>query len=100
MFITFPVYVSKFISQFSTSLKICNKCVDSSSVGDAIYFCLDFSFITNLNEFTIIVISFNKNCIIADQTPQWSGPSCSKRRKLNELVKGHFVNCFSGFNIQ
>ena len=27
-------------------------------------------------------------------------PSCSKRRKLNELVKGHFVNCFSGFNIQ
>ena len=28
------------------------------------------------------------------------GPSCSKRRYLNELVKGHFVNCFSGFNIQ
>ena len=27
------------------------------------------------------------------------GPSCSKRRWLNELVKGHFVNCFSGFNI-
>ena len=26
-----------------------------------------------------------------------SGPGCSK---LNELVKGHFVNCFSGFNIQ
>ena len=21
------------------------------------------------------------------------GPSCSKHRKLNELVKGHFVNC-------
>ena len=29
-----------------------------------------------------------------------SGPSCSKRRYLNELVKGHFVNCFSGLNIQ
>ena len=29
-----------------------------------------------------------------------SGPSCSKHRRLNELVKGHFVNCFSGFNIQ
>ena len=28
------------------------------------------------------------------------GPSCSKHRKLNELVKGYFVNCFSGFNIQ
>ena len=28
------------------------------------------------------------------------GPSCSKRRQLNELVNGHFVNCFSGFNIQ
>ena len=28
------------------------------------------------------------------------GPSCSKRRQLNELVKGHFVNCFSRFNIQ
>ena len=28
-----------------------------------------------------------------------SGPSCSKRHWLNELVKGHFVNCFSGFNI-
>ena len=28
------------------------------------------------------------------------GPSCSKRRLLNKLVKGHFVNCFSGFNIQ
>ena len=27
------------------------------------------------------------------------GPSCSKRLQLNELVKGHFVNCFSGFNI-
>ena len=31
---------------------------------------------------------------------QRSGPSCSKRHKFNELVKGHFVNCFSGFNIQ
>ena len=29
-----------------------------------------------------------------------SGPSYSKRRKLNKLVKGHFVNCFSGFNTQ
>ena len=28
------------------------------------------------------------------------GPGCSKRRQLNELVKGHFVNCFSGFNLQ
>ena len=28
------------------------------------------------------------------------GPSCSKRRLLNELVKTHFVNYFSGFNIQ
>ena len=28
------------------------------------------------------------------------GPGCSKRRKLNELVMGHFVNCFSRFNIQ
>ena len=29
-----------------------------------------------------------------------SGPSCSKHRLLNELVKGHFVNCCSRFNIQ
>ena len=29
-----------------------------------------------------------------------SGPSFSKRRQLNELVKGHFVNCFSRFNVQ
>ena len=29
-----------------------------------------------------------------------SGPSCSKHHYLNELVKGHFVHCFSGFNIQ
>ena len=29
-----------------------------------------------------------------------SGPSCSKHRKLNELAKGHFVNCFSRFNTQ
>ena len=29
-----------------------------------------------------------------------SGPGCSKRRYLNELVKGHFVNCFSRFNIR
>ena len=29
-----------------------------------------------------------------------AGPICSKRRKLKELVKGHFVNWFSGFNIQ
>ena len=28
------------------------------------------------------------------------GPVVTKRRYLNELVKGHFVNCFSGFNIQ
>ena len=28
------------------------------------------------------------------------GPGCSKRCQLNELVKGHFVNCFSGFNTQ
>ena len=28
------------------------------------------------------------------------GPGCSKRRWLNELVKGHFVNCFSRFNTQ
>ena len=28
-----------------------------------------------------------------------SGPSCSKRRYLYELVKGHFVNSFSRFNI-
>ena len=27
-------------------------------------------------------------------------PSCSKHREHNELVKGHFVNCFSGFNTQ
>ena len=27
-------------------------------------------------------------------------PSCSKRCLLIELVKGHFVNCFSGFNTQ
>ena len=27
-----------------------------------------------------------------------SRPGCSKCRSLNELVKGHFVNCFSGFN--
>ena len=33
----------------------------------------------------------------AKETP---GPSCSRRHKLNELVKGHFVNCFSRFNIQ
>ena len=29
-----------------------------------------------------------------------SWPSCSKRRQLNELVKGHFVNCFSESNIK
>ena len=29
-----------------------------------------------------------------------SGPGCSKRRWFNELVKGHFVNCSSGFNTQ
>ena len=29
-----------------------------------------------------------------------TGPSCSKRRQPHELLKGHFVNCFSGFNIQ
>ena len=29
-----------------------------------------------------------------------AGPSCSKRRYLNELVKGHFVNWFCGFNVQ
>ena len=29
-----------------------------------------------------------------------SGPSCSKCYNLNELVKGHFVNCFRGFNLQ
>ena len=28
------------------------------------------------------------------------GPSCSKCRQLNELVKGHLVNCFNGFNTQ
>ena len=28
------------------------------------------------------------------------GPSCSKHRYLYELVKGHFVNCFSRFNTQ
>ena len=28
------------------------------------------------------------------------GPSCSKRRQHNERVKGHFVDCFSIFNIQ
>ena len=28
------------------------------------------------------------------------GPSCSKCRYLKELVKGHFINYFSGFNIQ
>ena len=28
-----------------------------------------------------------------------SGTSCSNRRQLNELVKGNFVNCVSGFNI-
>ena len=27
-----------------------------------------------------------------------SGPSSSKRRYFNELVKGHFVKCFSRFN--
>ena len=26
--------------------------------------------------------------------------SCSKRRLLNDLVKCHIVNCFSGFNTQ
>ena len=31
---------------------------------------------------------------------KYPGPSCAKRRYLNELVKGHFVNCFSGFIIQ
>ena len=37
---------------------------------------------------------------IANQKMSRPGPSCSKRRKLNELVKGHFFNCFSRFNIQ
>ena len=32
--------------------------------------------------------------------PKTTGPSCSKRRWLNKFVKGHFVNCFSEFNIQ
>ena len=35
-------------------------------------------------------------------TPSYSypGPRCSKCCQLNELIKGHFVNCFSGFNMQ
>ena len=36
----------------------------------------------------------------SDQMRRWSGHSCSKHRYLNELVKGHFVNDFSGFNTQ
>ena len=39
----------------------------------------------------------NTNKISKSVTP---GPSCSKRCQLNELVKGHFVNCFRGFNLQ
>ena len=37
------------------------------------------------------------SCICKNYHP---GPSCSKRCKLNKLVKGHFINCFSRFNIQ
>ena len=29
-----------------------------------------------------------------------SGPSCSKRRQLNELVSGQNVNCSSKYNIK
>ena len=47
---------------------------------------------------------YNHDLHIATQWPFLtcflSGPSCSKRRLLNDLVKGHFVNCFSRFNIQ
>ena len=39
-------------------------------------------------------------------SPKESAISLSLKKKnkqnrcLNELIKGHFVNCFSGFNIQ
>ena len=41
-----------------------------------------------------------KTSKVEEEQKKISGPSCSKRRQLNELVKGHFVNYFSGFNIQ
>ena len=40
---------------------------------------------------------FRSSCACAKYHP---GPSCSKPLWVNELVKGHFVNCFSGLNIQ
>ena len=45
---------------------------------------------------TLLLILFALSAMRVDRP----GPSCSKRRYLNKLVKGHFVNCFSGFNIQ
>ena len=44
---------------------------------------------------------FRYHHITRDKTlEKTTGPSCSKHRKLNGLIKGHFVNCFRGFHIQ
>ena len=54
-------------------------------------------FIASKNDLVSSVVRGSSSKILYMSYP---GPSCSKRRQLNELVKGHFVNCFSGFNIQ
>ena len=47
-----------------------------------------------------IVIIFSHIHWYRQDLAKFPGPICSKRRYFNELVKGYFVNYFSGFNIQ
>ena len=45
-----------------------------------------------------VVIAYTNNTLSLTESLNTTGPSCSKRRKLNELVSGQNVNCSSKYN--